>query len=140
MNLAEWLSVTPSIWHSFTTSAQACNAGGCTTASATATPAYVTWNTGDGSTVTCNGPGTAYNPAIPRRRAVDVVLAHLHDHLGGPADPDGNPNDAAFPVTATVTWTVAWTGPGRVGRRACPASRPTATTSLQVAQIESVNN
>ena len=39
VNLAEWLSVAPSIWHPFTTSAQACNAGGCTTATATATPA-----------------------------------------------------------------------------------------------------
>ena len=65
VNLAEWLWIEPSIWHPFTTSAQACNAGGCTTASATATPAYVTWTTGDGSTLTCDGPGTAYNPALP---------------------------------------------------------------------------
>ena len=50
VNLAEWLWIDPSIWHPFTTTAQACNAGGCTTASATATPAYVTWSTGDGST------------------------------------------------------------------------------------------
>ena len=65
VNLAEWLWIDATVWHSLSTTAQACNAGGCVTATATATPAYVTWDTGDGSTVTCNGPGTPYDPALP---------------------------------------------------------------------------
>ena len=85
VNLAEWLWIDPSIWHPFTTTAQACNAGGCTTASATATPAYVTWSTGDGSTVTCNGPGTAYNTALPAD-AQSTACSHTYTaDLGRPA-------------------------------------------------------
>ncbi len=139
VNLAEWLRIDPSVWHSFTTSAQACTAGGCTTASATATPSYVTWSTGDGSTVTCNGPGTAYNEAIPAD-AQSTSCSHTYTTTSaGQPTPDGNPNDAAFPVTATVTWTVAWSGPnGSAG--ALPSLTTEATTSLKVTQIESVNN
>ncbi len=139
VNLAEWLWIDPSIWHSFTTSAQACTAGGCTTASATATPSYVTWSTGDGSTVTCSGPGTAYNEAIPAD-AQSTSCSHTYTITSaGQPTPDGNPNDAAFPVTATVTWTVVWSGPdGSAG--ALPSLTTEASTSLKVAQIESVNN
>jgi hypothetical protein len=138
VNLAEWLWVTPTMWHPLTTSAQACNAGGCVTAAATATPSYVIWNTGDGTTVTCNGPGVAYNTSLS---ATDpTVCSHTYATTSaGQPSPDGNPNDAAFPITATVTWTVSWSGPdGSAG--ALPSLTTQGTTSLQVAQIESVNN
>jgi hypothetical protein len=139
VNLAEWLSVAPSIWHLFTTSAQACNAGGCTTATATATPAIVTWKTGDGSVVTCNGPGTAYNPDLS---ATEQSTACSHTYRvtsTNQPNPDGNPNHAAFTVTAAVTWTVAWSGPdGSAG--ALPSLITEASTSLKVVQIESVND
>jgi hypothetical protein len=137
-NLAEWYWIAPSTWHRFTTSAQACNAGGCVTATASATPAYVTWSTGDGSTVTCNGPGTAYNPALGASgQSTNCSHTYTTTSAGQPT-PDGNPNDAAFPITATVTWTVAWSGPdGSAG--ALPSLTTSASTSLVVAQIESVN-
>jgi len=139
VNLAEWLWIDPSIWHPLTTTAQACNAGGCTTASATAKPAYVTWSTGDGSTVTCNGPGTVYDTATPAdAQSTDCSHTYTESSAGQPS-PDGNPNDAAFPITATVTWSVAWAGPdGSAG--ALPALTTEGTSTLKVAQIESVNN
>jgi hypothetical protein len=139
VNLAEWLWIEPSIWHPFTTTAQACNAGGCTTATATATPAFVAWNTGDGSILTCDGPGTAYNPAIPAD-AQSTSCAHTYTTTSaGQSTPDGNPNDAAFPITATVTWTIVWSGPdGAAG--SLPSLTTHASTSFKVAQIESVNN
>ena len=139
VNLAEWLWIDPSIWHPFTTSAQACNAGGCVTATATATPAYVTWNTGDGSTLTCNGPGTAYNSAISAS-AQSTSCSHTYTTTSAsqPA-PSGNPNAAAFTVTATVTWMVAWSGPdGSAGSLSSLTTQ--ASTALVVTQIESVNN
>jgi hypothetical protein len=139
VNLAEWLWIEPSIWHPFTTAAQACNAGGCTNASATATPAYVTWNTGDGSILTCDGPGTAYNPAIPAD-AQSTSCSHTYTTTSaGQPTPDGNPNDAVFPIAATVTWSVVWSGPaGSAG--SLPSLTTHASTSLKVTQIESVNN
>jgi hypothetical protein len=139
VNLAEWLSINQSTWHTFTTSAQACNAGGCVTATASATPVYVTWDTGDGSTVTCNGPGTPYNPNISAE-AQSTNCSHTYTRTSaGQPTPDGNPNDAAFPITATMTWVVAWSGPdGSAG--GLPGLTTQASTSLPVAQIESVNN
>ncbi len=139
VNLAEWLWIEPSIWHPFTTTAQACNAGGCTNASATATPAYVAWNTGDGSILTCDGPGTAYSPAIPAD-AQSTSCSHTYTTTSaGQPTPNGNPNDAAFTITATVTWSVVWSGPaGSAG--SLPSLTTHASTSLKVAQIESVNN
>ena len=59
-------------------------------------------------------PVTAPAPSTTRptgRRPVDRLLAHLHETSAGQPSPDGNPNDAAFPITATVTWSVAWAGP-----------------------------
>lgn len=139
VNLAEWLSVAPSIWHLFTTSAQACNAGGCTTATATATPAMVTWNTGDGSVMTCNGPGTVYNPELSAREQSTTCSHTYATTSAGQPDSDGNPSDGAFTVTASVTWIVAWSGPdGSAG--ALPSLITEASTSLKVTQIESVND
>ena len=138
VNLAEWLSVAPSIWHLFTISAQACNAGGCTTATATATPVIVTWNTGDGSLVTCNGPGTAYRPDLSAS-AQSTTCSHTYSvtSAGQPSAP-GKPNDAAFTITAAVAWSVTWSGPdGSAG--VLPSVITQASTSLKVAQIESVN-
>jgi len=138
VNLAEWLWITPSIWHPFSTTAQACNAGGCVAATAVATPSYVTWDTGDGSVVVCDGPGTPYDPSLP---AAGQSTACSHTYAttsAGQPSPNGNPDDAAFPVTATITWIVTWTGPdGSTGTLPSVATR--GATSLVVAQIESVN-
>jgi hypothetical protein len=139
VNLAEWLWIPSSMWHPLSTTAQACNAGGCVAATAIATPSYVTWDTGDGSTVTCNGPGTPFDPALP---ATDQSTTCSHTYTttsAGQPSADGNPNDAAFPITATITWTVAWAGPnGSAG--ALPSLTTRGASSLEVAQIESVNN
>ncbi|MBF6555923.1 MAG: hypothetical protein IVW52_07060 [Acidimicrobiales bacterium] len=139
VNLAEWLWITSSMWHPLSTTAQACNAGGCVAATAIATPSYVTWDTGDGSTVTCNGPGTPFDPALP---ATDQSTTCSHTYTttsAGQPSADGNPNDAAFRITATITWTVAWAGPnGSAG--ALPSLTTRGASSLEVAQIESVNN
>ncbi|HEX3980586.1 MAG TPA: hypothetical protein VHW93_05160, partial [Acidimicrobiales bacterium] len=139
VNLAEWLWIDSTAWHSLSTTAQACNAGGCVTATATATPSFVTWATGDGSNVTCNGPGTPYDPVLPAT-AQSTACSHTYATISaGQPSPDGNSNDAAFPVTATITWTVTWAGPnGSAG--ALPSLTPRGATSLEVAQIESVNN
>jgi hypothetical protein len=139
VNLAEWLWITPSIWHPFTTSAQACTAGGCVTATATAAPVSVTWETGDGSTVTCDGPGTAYNPDLSAEaQSTDCSHTYTATSAGQPS-PDGNPNHAAYPITATVTWAVVWSGPGG-SSGSLPSLITRATASLEVGQIQSVNN
>ncbi len=138
VNLAEWLWIAPGVWHSFSTTARACNAGGCVAATASATPVSVTWDTGDGSTVVCDGPGTPYDADLPVT-GQSTACSHTYttSSLGQPS-PDGNPNDAAFPITASVAWTVTWAGPDGSGG-ALPSLTTQGETSLEVAQIESVN-
>ena len=134
----EWLWINAAIWHPATTSATACNAGGCTTVAATATPDYVTWNTGDGTPATvCDGPGTPYVLSVPYSEQ-STGCSHTYEtsSIGEPS-PGGNPNDAAFPVSATVDWTVTWAGPdGSAGQ--LPAIKTQGTSTVQVQQIESV--
>jgi hypothetical protein len=132
------LWINPAIWHPFTTSATACNGGGCTTVSATATPMSVTWNTGDATTATvCNGPGTAYDSSVSySEQSTNCSHTYTVSSYGQPS-PTGNPNDAAFPITATIVWVVTWAGPdGSTGQLAPIETQGTST--LKVEQIESV--
>jgi hypothetical protein len=62
----------------------------------TATPTGVTWTLDDGTTVTCHGPGTPYDPRRPAE-AQHSDCTHLFEDAG------------AFHLTATVTYRVAWT-------------------------------
>jgi hypothetical protein len=134
----EWLWINAAIWHPVTTSATACNAGGCTTVAATATPDYVTWDTGDGTPATvCDGPGTPYVLSVAYSEQ-STGCSHTYEisSVGEPSS-DGNPNDAAFPISATVDWTVTWAGPdGSAGQ--LPAIKTQGTSTVQVQQIESV--
>jgi hypothetical protein len=139
VNLAEWLSIAPAVWAPLSTTAQACSAGGCVAATATATPSSVTWTTGDGSTVICNGPGTTYDIDLPPS-SQSTACSHTYTiSSAGQPSPDGNPNHAAFPITATITWSVTWVGPDGSGG-ALPSLTTQGMTSLVVAQIESINN
>ncbi len=139
VNFPEWLWVSPSIWVPLTTSATACNVSGCVTASATATPLFTTWNTGDGQSLTCQGPGTVYNLSMAASgQSTYCSHTYLVSSLGEPS-PDGNPNDAAFPITATITWSVTWSASGAAsGAGTLADMTSTGTTSLKVMQAESV--
>jgi hypothetical protein len=138
VKFSEWLWINAAIWHPFTTVATACNAGGCTTVAATAAPTYVTWDTGDRVAPTvCDYPGTPYRPSVPFSDQ-STQCSHTYEISSyGEPSPDGNPNDAAFSITATVNWNVNWAGPdGSTGQLAAITTQGTST--LKVEQIESV--
>ena len=138
VNFPEWLSINGAIWHPFTTAATACNAGGCTTVAATATPDYVTWNTGDSTAATvCYGPGTTYDTSVAfSDQSTQCSHTYAISSYGQPS-PNGLSADAAFPITAAVTWNVTWAGPdGSTGQLAAIGTQ--GTSSLKVEQIESV--
>jgi hypothetical protein len=136
-----WMWLTnPTIWAPETTTATATNAGGSTTVSATATPVDVLWSTGqrDVPPVDCPGPGVAYNNAIPlASQHTDCKVIYAQSSKGQPT-PNGNPNCAQFPVTATMGWKVTWTGPGGSGGQ-LPSLYATGATNLRVEQVEAVN-
>ena len=106
VNFPEWLSINAAIWHPFTTSATACNAGGCTTVAATATPDYVTWDTGDATPATvCDGPGTPYDASVPTPSNRPSARTPMRSAPSVSRHPTASRNDAAFPITAAVIGT-----------------------------------
>lgn len=103
-----WLWVTPSAttWGPNTASASA----GGVTVTATAKVSSISWRMGDGSTVTCSGPGTAYTAA--RGMSPSPDCGHLYR-----APSSGQPG-GKYEGTVTSTWTVDWavTGGGQSGQ------------------------
>ncbi len=135
VNLATWLWVDPAIWHGESVTASA----GTVTATAVARPVAVVWSTGDGGSVTCAGPGIAYEPSEPATWQTTDCSHVYTDSSAGQPSPDGNPDDGAFTVTATVVWSVSWTSTGVAGGGALPTLYTTSSVPLRVVQVESVN-
>lgn len=98
---------------------------------ATATPTSVTWSMGDGSTVTCAGPGTPFAASSnPKASSPDCG----HTYRTSSASQTGQ----AFPVTATVHWTVTWAGAGQGG--VFPDLTTTGNAAFRVAESQALNN
>lgn len=136
VNLPTWLWVAPSLWHADTVTA---NADGVS-ATAVAEPVAVVWSTGDGGRVECAGPGVAYNPSIPSGgQATDCFYEYRETSAGQPSV-DGNSDDAAFTVSATVVWSVSWTSAGVAGGGVLPTLFTSSAVPLRVVQVESVND
>jgi hypothetical protein len=135
VGLSTWLWVDPSIWTARSVTA----AAGSVSATAVARPIGVTWTTGDGTVVTCGGPGVAYDPDQPSAWQ-STYCSHVYSStsLGQPS-PDGDPDDGRYPVTATIEWSVSWSAVGAVGGGSLPTLYTTTATSLRVMQVESLN-
>ncbi|UQW99135.1 ATP/GTP-binding protein [Streptomyces sp. RerS4] len=101
-----WVGQGPTTWGPNVASA---SAGGITV-TATAKVSSIVWSMGDGSSVTCTGPGTAYTAA--RGMAASPDCGHLYR-----ATSAGRPG-GKYSGTATSTWTVDWavSGGGRTGQ------------------------
>ncbi|QFZ18482.1 hypothetical protein [Saccharothrix syringae] len=97
---------------------------------ATATPTSVTWSMGDGSTVTCTGAGTPYTSATdPKAPSPDCGHVYRRSSAGQAGQ--------AFPVTATVHWTVTWSGAGQGGT--FPEMTTTGNADFRVAESQALN-
>jgi hypothetical protein len=71
------------------------------TATVTATPSHVVWDTGDGASITCHGPGVPFDGARPAdAQATDCT--HLY-RWPSTSQPGGT-----YAVTATTTYAVGW--------------------------------
>jgi hypothetical protein len=83
------------------------SAGGVTV-TATAKVSKIVWQMGDGSTVTCTGPGTPYKGSSDMVQS--PTCGHRYSTTSAKA-PGGR-----YAVTATSTWTVDWQGAGQSGQ------------------------
>ncbi|WP_143204958.1 hypothetical protein [Streptomyces sp. CB02009] len=83
-------------------------AGGVTV-TATAKVSSVRWDMGDGTVVTCAGPGTRYTP--DRGRSMSPDCGHRYERTAA-----GKPGER-YEGRAMATWTVEWSAPalGDVG-------------------------
>lgn len=71
-------------------------------ATVTATPTSTVWDTGDGATVTCDGPGTAYDPSTPDADQ-HSDCSHAFQH------------DGTYPVRVSIVWSVTWSASNGAG-------------------------
>jgi hypothetical protein len=101
------------------------------TVTATATPVLVSWHPGDGSTVTCDGPGIPYTSAYsPSSPSPDCGYTYTQSSASQPG--------GAYHVTATITWDITWTGTGGAGG-ALPPLFTTAVMAFRVAESQALN-
>ncbi|MFM9615794.1 hypothetical protein [Streptomyces niveiscabiei] len=98
---------------------------------AVARPTSVVWDLGDGNTVTCNGPGTPYAKGMdPKSPSPDCGYTYRASSAGEPGE--------AYAVSATVEWTVTWSGAGQSG--VFPGLTTTSTASFPVAESQALNS
>jgi hypothetical protein len=135
VNLATWLWIGRGIWHPYAVTATV----GTVSATAVAKPESVTWVMGDGGVETCGGPGTPFDPAGPPNQSTNCLHTYSTSSMGQ-SSPDGNPNDGAYPVVATVQWSVTWSAVGAQGGGALPPLSTSTSTSVRVEQVQSVNS
>ncbi len=96
---------------------------------AVARPTSVSWSMGDGAEFTCAGPGTPF-PAGGNPRAASPDCGHTYHRSSARAP------GATFAVSATVHWTVTWSGAGTGGT--FPDMTTTASASLRVAEAQAL--
>ncbi len=128
VHVQTWLWIDGAIWRTHSKSASA----GGVTATVTATPRRVIWDLGNGHTVTCDGPGTPYDPSrSSKEQATDCAYTYRHSSAGRPGD--------AYRVTATVEWEVGWSALGATGGGPLPALFTSTPVSVRVAELQALN-
>jgi hypothetical protein len=104
VQLPTWMWVAPDSWAPRTATAGVPGVA----VTATARPTKVTWRMGDHWTVVCRGPGTPWKAGIDPS-AASPTCGHTYRRSSA-----GQPGDA-YPVSATVSWSVSWAGAGQSG-------------------------
>jgi hypothetical protein len=126
VGLPEWFWVDPAQWHPVTAQV----AVGAVWAQVTARPVQITIRPGTGTAVTCDGPGTAYDPKLPAQsQHSDCTWTYGQSSDGLP----GN----AYQASVTVTWDATWSGAGGAGGALAP-DEETAAFTVPVAEAQSL--
>ena len=125
VSLPTWLWLDRSSWGDVSATASVPGVS----VTAVAKPTSVTWSMGDGSSVTCTGPGSPFpTGGAPRSASPDCGHTYTTSSAGQRAD--------AFPVTATVKWTVTWSGAGQGGT--LPDMTTSASAAFRVAESQGI--
>ena len=126
VSLPTWLWISPAVWAPESKTASVPGES----VTVTATPVSVAWRMGDGTTVTCDGPGAAYTgSADPAAPSPACGYTYTRSSAGQPG--------GAFRVTATIKWTIIWSAGGLTGR--LPPLFSAAAAAFRVAESQAVN-
>lgn len=123
-----WLWVDRSVWGPVSATASVPGVS----VTATAVPVSATWSMGDGESVTCPGPGTAYGSGSdPASASPDCGYTYARSSAGVPGE--------RFSVWVTVAWRVSWSGGGQSGTVEGLSTRAGADVRVREVQAVVVN-
>ncbi|MFE3476232.1 ATP/GTP-binding protein [Streptomyces bacillaris] len=123
-----WMWATPSPT-TFGPAEASATAGGVTV-TATAKVTTARWDMGDGTTVTCHGPGTKYTPDQGKNMSPDC--GHRYQR------PSADQPSARYQGTTTATWTITWTAPALGDEGTFTETRQT-TWTARVGEVQVLN-
>jgi len=106
---------------------------GHVSAAITATPYKVVWTMGDGSVITCDNPGSAYNPNASWDAQNPPPCGYTYANSS--ADQPGE----AYQLTATVYYHVAWAA-GALGGGAMADISRSQTVPAYVGEVQTLEN
>ncbi|MFB8212910.1 ATP/GTP-binding protein [Streptomyces sp. NPDC056010] len=121
-----WVRRTPA---AYGPQAATATAGGVTV-SATAQVSSIRWDMGDGTTVTCAGPGTPYDKSMGK--AVSPDCGHRYQL------PSYEHPGKRYKGSAVATWTVTWTAPALGDSGTFTTTRDT-DLSIKVIEVQALN-
>jgi len=124
--LPVWLWVAANVWQPQSKTAEVPGES----VTATATPVLAAWSMGDGTTVTCKGPGTVYGGGSPAAASPTCGYTYARSSAGQPG--------GAYQVTVTITWDITWQGDGGAGGVLAPLET-VAAAEFQVAESQALN-
>jgi len=128
VSLPIWLQVAPSSW---APKSETVSAGGVSL-TMNAVPVSAVWSMGDGTTVTCRGPGTPY-PAVKPKDPMAASADCGHAYTA----PSESLPQGSYPVSVTTHWKVTWsTTTGLSGNE--PDLTAVASTRLRVAEVQAL--
>ncbi|MFD0327079.1 ATP/GTP-binding protein [Streptacidiphilus monticola] len=120
-----WDNVSPTTYGPNTASASASGV----TVTATGQVSQIAWDMGDGTTVTCDDAGVAYQPSFGARMpACGHVYTRTSAHQPG----------GAYPITATSTWVVNWQA--TTGQSGQISVTRQSRTSAVIGELQVLNN
>jgi hypothetical protein len=100
-------------------------------ATVTAAPTKVVWTMGDGGSVTCLGPGTPYDPAVPADRQSTNCSYTYHES-------SARQPGLAYRGSVTISFGASWTATDGTGGN-LGALTATAPFAARVAEIQAIN-
>jgi hypothetical protein len=106
---------------------------GPVTSTVSVSPVSVTWTMGDGGSVTCDGPGVAYDPSRPFASQVPPPCGYVYRSSSA-----GQPG-LQFPVTATVHYQATWTVTGAAGGGSLGPVDRSVSLPVSVGEIEALS-